>query len=94
MDISLFIKRVVSITLFNKGQASRQFRRVQDEGSLVVIKNNSPIAVIVSPEEYEALRSLSRICKQEIATNSNLIFSDKITEIIKQIDNLDEREGT
>ncbi len=91
MDMSLFLKRVVSITLFNKGQASRQLKRVQDEGALVVIKNNTPIAVIVSPEEYVTLRLLSRKCKKEIAING-VVSSDKISKLIKQIDAYDERD--
>lgn len=91
MDMSLFLKRVVPITLFNKGQASRQFRRVQEEGSIAVIRNNIPIAVIISPEEYEILRSLSRICKQELAQNG-VISSERISEMIKRIDALDKRD--
>ncbi len=46
---------LVSVTMFNKGHASKIFDRVKAEGQLVVLKNNTPAAVIVSPEEYSRL---------------------------------------
>ena len=48
-----FMHRLVPITQFNKGQASRIFDRVRDERQIIVLKNNTPSAVIISPEEYE-----------------------------------------
>jgi len=48
-----FMNRLVPITQFNKGQASRIFDRVREERQIIVLKNNAPSAVIISPEEYE-----------------------------------------
>jgi len=49
---------LVPITQFNKGQAARIFDRVRTERQLVVLKNNAPSAVIMSPEEYERLAEI------------------------------------
>lgn len=46
------LDRLVPITSFNKGHASRLFERARSIGPLFVLKNNAPEAVIVSPEDY------------------------------------------
>lgn len=51
-DVSSAIKNTVSITLFNKGMAGRIFESVREEGAKVVIKNNNPECVLLSPDEY------------------------------------------
>lgn len=52
------LNSLVPITQFNKGQASRIFDRLRTERHLIVLKNNVPTAVILSPEEYERLCSI------------------------------------
>ncbi len=52
------LKSLVSVTQFNKGQASKIFDRLRTERQLVVLKNNTPSAVILSPEEYERLSDI------------------------------------
>nr|WP_307990912.1 type II toxin-antitoxin system Phd/YefM family antitoxin [uncultured Niameybacter sp.] len=49
---------LVPITQFNKGQASRIFDRLRTEKQLVVLKNNAPSAVILSPEEFARLSEI------------------------------------
>jgi antitoxin StbD len=49
---------LVPITQFNRGQASRIFDRIQSERRLIVLKNNQPEAVILSPAEYERLSEI------------------------------------
>ena len=46
------------ITPFNRGQASRIFDRLHSERQLIVLKNNQPSAVILSPEEYARLAEI------------------------------------
>ncbi|MCL2082545.1 MAG: type II toxin-antitoxin system Phd/YefM family antitoxin [Oscillospiraceae bacterium] len=60
-----FLHSLVPITQFNKGQAARIFDRVKSESQLVVLKNNVPSAIILSPDEYERLT--------EIEENYNLL---------------------
>lgn len=50
---------LIPITQFNKGQASRIFDRLHTEKQLIVLKNNAPSAVILSPEEFIRLSEIA-----------------------------------
>lgn len=43
---------------FNKGQAAKIFDRLRSEKELIVLKNNQPSAIILSPEEYTRLTEI------------------------------------
>ncbi|MCH5251297.1 MAG: type II toxin-antitoxin system Phd/YefM family antitoxin [Lachnospiraceae bacterium] len=59
MELSAtFLSRLIPITQFNRGQASRIFDRLRSEPELVVLKNNQPSAVILSPDEYTRLAEI------------------------------------
>jgi prevent-host-death family protein len=70
------LNSLISITQFNKGQASKIFDRLRTERQLVVLKNNAPSAVILSPEEYERLAEIEEdyqlllLAQQRIANGS------------------------
>ena len=49
---------LIPISQFNKVQASKIFDRLHDEKELIVLKNNQPSAVILSPEEYTRLTEI------------------------------------
>ena len=49
------MKKIVPITRFNKGEANKIFDEVQSTGTKIVMKNNRPACVLMSPEQYEAL---------------------------------------
>ena len=71
------LNSLVSITQFNKGQASNIFDRLRTERQLVVLKNNAPSAVILSPEEYERLSDIEEdyqllLLAQERISNGGL----------------------
>ena len=53
------LNNLVSLTMFNQGQASKIFNRLQEEKQIVVLKNNIPTAVLLSPNEYDRLLSLA-----------------------------------
>lgn len=55
MNLTNILKQLIPITQFNKGKASQVFSRVQKGETIIVIKNNSPIAVIIPPEDYSIL---------------------------------------
>ena len=59
MAVVNILNSLVSITQFNKGQATKIFDRLKTEKRLIVLKNNIPSAVILSTEEFE------RICEIE-----------------------------
>ncbi len=52
MDLSAAIKNTISISLFNRGLAGKIFDDVKKSGSKVVIKNNAPECILMSPDEY------------------------------------------
>lgn len=52
------LQSLVSISQFNKGQAAKIFDRLHSEKELIVLKNNQPSAVILSPEEYFRLTEI------------------------------------
>ena len=53
------LNNLVSVTMFNQGQASKIFNRLQDEKQIVVLKNNVPTAVLLSTDEYDRLLNLA-----------------------------------
>lgn len=52
------LNSLVPISQFNKGKATQIFDRLRTEKELVVLKNNQPSAVILSPEEYTRLTEI------------------------------------
>lgn len=52
------LQSLVPISQFNKGQAAKIFDRLHTEKQLIVLKNNQPSAVILSPEEYARLTEI------------------------------------
>ena len=52
------MQSLVPISQFNKGQASKIFDRLHSERELIVLKNNQPSAIILSPEEYARLTEI------------------------------------
>ena len=51
-----FVKSMVSISRFNKGEAGKIFSEVNNEGIKVVLKNNAPTCVLLSPDVYEEMQ--------------------------------------
>lgn len=46
------IENTISISLFNRGLAGKIFDDVKAHGAKVVMKNNAPECVLLSPDEY------------------------------------------
>ena len=60
------MKSMIPITRFNRGEASRIFDEVASSGTKIVVKNNRPACVLMSPEQYTELMELKeRARKQE-----------------------------
>lgn len=54
-NVASAVKDTISISLFNRGMAGKIFKMVKDTGPKVVMKNNMPECVLMSPEEYVKL---------------------------------------
>ncbi len=95
------LNSLISITQFNKGQASKIFDRLRTERQLVVLKNNAPSAVILSPEEYERLAEIEEdyqllLLAQERIANGKMertvTFNDAMADLGISESELDEAE--
>lgn len=95
------LNSLVSVTQFNKGQASKIFDRLRTEQRLIVLKNNAPSAVILSPEEYDRLVEIEEdyrllVQAQKRLKNSpaeNAVsFNDALTHFGISATELDETE--
>ena len=53
------LNNLIPITMFNQGQASKIFNRLQEDKQIVVLKNNVPTAILLSPDEYDRLLNLA-----------------------------------
>lgn len=51
-NLRSIIENTVPISNFNKGMAGKIFADVRSNGSKIVIKNNVPECVLMSPEQY------------------------------------------
>lgn len=79
-DLTVVMRNTVPITLFNKGLAGRVFEDVKTSGAKVVIKNNSPECVLLSPDDYSELideLNDARLLKEALNRLDNL-DSDKL----------------
>ncbi|MDE7121176.1 MAG: type II toxin-antitoxin system Phd/YefM family antitoxin [Oscillospiraceae bacterium] len=52
MNIIAAIENTISISQFNRGLAGKIFADVRQSGAKVVMKNNVPECVLLSPQEY------------------------------------------
>ncbi|MCL1996435.1 MAG: type II toxin-antitoxin system Phd/YefM family antitoxin [Defluviitaleaceae bacterium] len=48
----------VSIARFDKGEASKIFEEVEQEGKKIVFRNDTPVCILLSPQKYEDLMEL------------------------------------
>lgn len=49
------MKAMIPISRFNRGEANRIFEEVEEEGIKIVVKNNKPACVLLSPGQYKVL---------------------------------------
>ena len=74
-----FLPRLIPISQFNKGQASKIFDRLRSEPELIVLKNNQPSAVILAPDEYIRLAEIEEDynllmeARQRLAANKDKV---------------------
>jgi len=58
MSVMGMMKAMVPITRFNRGEANRIFDEVEASGTKIVMKNNQPACVLMSPGQYESLMEM------------------------------------
>lgn len=89
VDISNAITNTISITNFNRGQAGQIFDSVRKTGAKIVIKNNKPECVLLSPEDYLSLMDelnnarLLAIANERLANfNGNTLSQEEMSNIL------------
>lgn len=58
MSVVGIMNSMIPITRFNKGEATKIFDEVEHTGTKIVIKNNKPACVLISPSQYENLMEM------------------------------------
>ena len=55
MNYAIDLNSFIPVTRFNKGEAGKILDEVAYSGAKVIVKNNYPAAIMLSPESYESL---------------------------------------
>ncbi|RJX25391.1 MAG: type II toxin-antitoxin system Phd/YefM family antitoxin [Dethiobacter sp.] len=55
VSISGVMNSLVPISRFNKGEANKIFEEVRETGFKIVLKNNIPACVLLTPETYKQM---------------------------------------
>jgi len=55
ISLSNALDAVIPITRFNRGEASKIFDEVRESGCKVVVKNNIPACVMLTPERFKEM---------------------------------------
>ena len=71
-DLTSAITNTISISSFNKGQAGHIFNDVKKCGTKIVMKNNKPECILISPEEYLVLMDELNEAKLLLLANQRL----------------------
>lgn len=84
------LRSLVSISQFSKGQATHVFDRLKNEPQLVVLKNNVPAAILLSPEEFNRLAGIEEnyrllMLAQERLHNDNLRNARDEAEVMQNL---------
>ena len=58
MSVVAMMNSMIPITRFNKGEATKIFDEVELSGTKIVVKNNKPACVLISPSQYERLMEM------------------------------------
>lgn len=57
-SVMRMMKSIIPITRFNKCEATKIFEEVEAAGMKIVMKNNQPVCVLLSPSQYESLMEM------------------------------------
>ncbi len=69
MNLISAIENTIPISQFNRGLAGKIFSEVKQSGAKVVMKNNTPECVLLSPEEY--VRLIDALNDAELCSMAN-----------------------
>lgn len=95
----MVLDTLIPISQFNKGQAAKIFDELTVKKEMVVLKNNQPSAVLLSPDEYKRLMEIEEDYNLLLEANTRLLSNQKLhseDEVMKKFnitqEELDEME--
>jgi PHD/YefM family antitoxin component YafN of YafNO toxin-antitoxin module len=74
---------LVPISRFNKGEANKIFDEVRSSGFKVVVKNNAPACVLLTPERYQEImdmlddRYLLAVAEERLKNDKGVTYSSE-----------------
>jgi len=103
ISLSNALDAVVPITRFNRGEANKIFEEVRESGCKVVVKNNIPACVMLTPERFKAMvdmiedQALLAVAESRMEYNSSDMrsFEDVLAKdgfTLTDIDNMEDVE--
>jgi len=79
LSIQNVLDSFVPISRFNKGEAGKIFEEVKDEGYKIVVKNNIPACVLITPEKYKEMMEIIEDYHLLQLTNERLEKESEVT---------------
>ena len=58
LSLSNVLDALVPITRFNRGEANKIFDEVRESGCKIVVKNNTPACVMLTPERFQKMMEM------------------------------------
>lgn len=99
LTVSNMLDSLVPISRFNKGEASKIFDEVRELGCKIVVKNNAPACVLLTPERYQEMveaiedQYLLALAEERLKNDTGKRFSSKDVYVEMGIaDDLDDIE--
>jgi antitoxin StbD len=88
MVTSNMLNSIVPISRFNKGEANKIFDEVKKSGFKIVVKNNKPACVLITPETYQEMIEIIENYNLHVeaekrmksATDADFISSDEVLQ--------------
>lgn len=102
--ISNMLNSIIPISRFNKGEANKIFDEVNKSGYKIVVKNNKPTCVLITPETYqemietlenyklsiEAERRMKNATDRDFVSHEDVLAELNITQ--EQLDSMEDVE--
>ena len=85
ISLSNALDAVVPITRFNRGEASKIFDELKESGCKVVVKNNIPACVMLTPERYKEMVDMIEDQALLAIAEARLKYGSKETYTLEEI---------
>jgi len=98
LSLGNMLDALVPISRFNRGEANKIFEEVRESGCKIVVKNNTPACVMLTPERYKEMlemiedQYLLALAEERMKHDSGITHSaeDVYKELGIEADELDE----